>query len=78
MVDSGEERDVVQAFADEFGITFPVLLDRDEKVMELYQVFAIPTNYFLDADGIVRARMIEQVSPELITEKLPLIGVNPQ
>jgi len=78
MVDSGEEQDVVQAFADEFGITFPVLLDRDEKVMELYQVFAIPTNYFLDADGIVRARMIEQVSAELITEKLPLIGVNPQ
>lgn len=78
MVDSGEEQDVVRAFADEFGITFPVLLDQGEKVMELYQVFAIPTNYFLDAEGIVKARIIEQVLPELIAEKLPLIGVTPQ
>ncbi len=76
MVDSGEERDVVQGFADEFGMTFPVLLDQDEKLMELYQVFAIPTNYFLDADGMIRAKLIEQVSPDLIVEGLLLIGIS--
>jgi peroxiredoxin len=76
-VDSGEGADVVQGFADEFGITYPILLDRDRKVMELYQVFAIPTNLFLDADGIIRAKVIEKATPELFEEMLPLIGVSP-
>jgi hypothetical protein len=44
--------------------------------MELYQVFAIPTNYFLDADGMIRAKLIEQVSPDLIVEGLLLIGIS--
>jgi peroxiredoxin len=77
MIDSKEGPDVVRDFADDFGITYPILLDRTGKVMELYQVFAIPTNLFLDADGIIRAKIIEQVTAGLLAEKLPLIGVEP-
>jgi hypothetical protein len=40
-------------------------------------VFAIPTELFIDADGIIRAKIIESVTPELLAEKLPLIGVEP-
>jgi peroxiredoxin len=77
LVDGKESPDVVRQFADEFGITHPILLDRDGKVMKLYQVLAIPTELFIDADGIVRAKIIERVTPELLAEKLPLIGVDP-
>lgn len=77
LVDGKESPDVVRQFVDEFGITYPILLDRDGEVMELYQVFAIPTELFIDADGIIRAKIIERVTPELLAEKLPLIGVNP-
>ncbi|HET9912509.1 MAG TPA: redoxin domain-containing protein [Anaerolineales bacterium] len=77
MVDSKEGPDIVQQFADEFGITHPILLDRDGAVMELYQVFAIPTDLFIDAEGIIRAKIIESVTSQLLAEKLPLIGVEP-
>jgi thiol-disulfide isomerase/thioredoxin len=77
MVDSKESPDIVQQFADEFKITYPILLDRDGAVMELYQVFAIPTVLFIDGDGIIRAKVIEAVTPELLAEKLPLIGFQP-
>ncbi len=77
LVDSNEGPDVVQRFADEFGITHPILLDRDGEVLESYQIFAIPTELFIDAQGIIRAKIIERVTPELLAEKLPLIGVNP-
>jgi thiol-disulfide isomerase/thioredoxin len=77
MVDSKESPEVVQQFADEFGITHPILLDRDGTVMNLYQVFAIPTVLFIDAEGVIRAKVIEGVTPELLTEKLPLIGMSP-
>ena len=77
LVDSNEGAHVVQGFADEFGITHPILLDSDGVVLRLYQVFAIPTTLFIDAQGIIRAKIIEGATPELLAAKLPLIGVNP-
>lgn len=77
MVDSKESPAIVQQFADEFGITHPILLDPDGAVMDLYQVFAIPTVLFIDSDGVIRAKVIEGVTPELLADKLPLIGFQP-
>ena len=77
LVDSKESPEVVQAFVDEFSITHPVLLDMDGAVSKLYQIFAIPTEIFIDKDGVIRAKIIESVTLELLAEKLPLIGVNP-
>ena len=77
LVDSKESPEVVQAFVDEFSITHPVLLDMDGAVSKLYQIFAIPTEIFIDEGGVIRAKIIESVTPELLAERLPLIGVDP-
>ncbi len=77
LIDSKEDTAVVQDFAEEFGITHPILLDSNGAILKLYQVFAIPTELFIDADGIIRAKIIESVTTELLAEKLPLIGVDP-
>ena len=57
-------------------MTHPVLLDRDGSVTEQYQVFAIPTELFIDEDGIIQAKIIESVTPELLAKYLPLIGIH--
>jgi peroxiredoxin len=75
-VDSKEGADVVQDYVDESGITYPVLLDRDGSVNQLYEVFAIPTVLFIDGDGIIRAKIIEKVTTQVLQEKLPLIGID--
>ena len=77
LVDSKETPEAVQMFVDEIGITHPVLLDKDGAVSELYQIIAIPTGLFIDKDGVIRAKIVERVTPELLAEKLPLIGVDP-
>ncbi len=76
-MDIQESSQDVQQFADEFGLTHPILLDYDGEVKGLYQVFAIPTEFFIDKEGIIRAKIIEQVTPQLLAEYLPLIGVTP-
>jgi peroxiredoxin len=77
LIDSKESPDVVQRFADEFGITHPILLDQSGEVLKLYQIFAIPTELFIDADGMIRAKVVEGVTPELLLKNLPLIGITP-
>ena len=77
LVDSKESAELVRNYSDEMKITHPILLDPDGKVSEQYRVFAIPTELFIDANGIIRAKIIEQVTPGLLAEYLPLIGLNP-
>ncbi len=43
------------AFAQELGLSFPILLDRDGAVSRRYQLRALPTTYFIDRKGIIRA-----------------------
>ncbi len=50
-----EPRPDVQAFVDELGLTFDVLLDPGAEVQELYRIRGYPTSYFVDADGFIRA-----------------------
>jgi len=77
LVDSKESTEVVQQFADDFGITYPMLLDADGQISELYQVFAIPIELLIDKNGIIQAKIIEKVTPELLAKYLPKIGINP-
>ena len=76
-VDSKESPETVQGFVDEFGVTYPILLDTNGSTSDQYRIFAIPTGLFIDAQGIIRAKIIENVTPQLLAEKLPLIGINP-
>jgi cytochrome c biogenesis protein CcmG, thiol:disulfide interchange protein DsbE len=41
-------------FADELGLTFPILLDLDGQVSRQYQIRAMPTSFFVDGEGIIR------------------------
>jgi peroxiredoxin len=44
----------VKGFADKNGITFPILLDADNKVNGTYQILSIPTTYFIDRNGVIQ------------------------
>lgn len=77
LIESKEAPEVVQRYVDELGLTHPVLLDRDGKVQEMYKILAIPTELFIDEQGVIKAKIIEKVTPQLLAENLPLIGINP-
>ncbi len=59
--DEGKVREHIQAH----GHTFPVLLDRDNRVANLYGVFGLPVSVFIDETGTVR----EYVKGGLLTEQ---------
>src|SRR5262245_11602684 len=43
-----------RAFAQELGLTFPIVLDRDGEVSRRYQLHALPSTFIVDRKGIIR------------------------
>ena len=43
-----------RALAQETGVTFPVLIDTNQQVSELYGLEAMPSSILIDRDGVVR------------------------
>lgn len=50
-VNCGDDADTVKDFVDEYGYTFPVVLDEDYEVTMLYPSNSIPYTVVLDANG---------------------------
>ena len=53
-----EDRKSVQRFVDEYGLSFPVLLDTAGRIGAAYGARSIPTTYVVDRDGFVIAGTI--------------------
>lgn len=47
-----------QAFVEELGVTYPILLDLDGKVSALYQLRALPSSFFINPDGRIQEVII--------------------
>ncbi|MBV1906704.1 MAG: TlpA family protein disulfide reductase [Pseudomonadales bacterium] len=48
------EKAPAQALAKETGVSFPVLIDTDQKVSEQYNLEAMPSSVLIDRDGVIR------------------------
>ena len=67
----------VQAFADEYGLTFPIALDRNGKVANLYRVYSIPSVFFVDGNGVIQARSFGTPLEPQLEEALAAVGAVP-
>jgi thiol-disulfide isomerase/thioredoxin len=46
---------LIQPFAQEFGIDYPILVDRTGQVGEKYRLLGLPTTVFIDANGVIQS-----------------------
>ncbi len=59
----------VQAFVEEFNMTFPVLLDETSEVtLNLYQLRGLPMSIFVDRNGVIARMHIGAMTGEQIDE----------
>jgi peroxiredoxin len=66
------------AFAQELGLTFPVLLDRDGAVTRRYLVRALPSTFVVDRRGVIRAVIIGGASRAALQSAVePLLNESP-
>ncbi|HJT22362.1 MAG TPA: TlpA disulfide reductase family protein [Nitrospira sp.] len=60
-----EDDERVKAHIAQYGHTFPVLMDRDNKVANQFGVFGLPVSVFIDGEG----RVQEYIKGGLLTEQ---------
>jgi cytochrome c biogenesis protein CcmG, thiol:disulfide interchange protein DsbE len=76
-IDYEEAPDIVQPYVNKIGVTFPILLDQDGQVSEMYYARNFPTTFFVDANGILRAQHLGLLTEDLLVRYLKTIGIQP-
>jgi cytochrome c biogenesis protein CcmG, thiol:disulfide interchange protein DsbE len=55
------------SFVEEYGLTFPILMDTSGEVSRQYQMRALPTSFFVDREGIIQEVVVGgPMSPALL------------
>lgn len=72
-VDVREDVGTVNAFAQEFTVTFPMALDEDGVAQQAWGAFALPVHFWIDRDGIVRDGALGGIGPDLMVAALEKI-----
>lgn len=57
-VNAGQDKATVAAFMAKIGASYPALLDEKSAIARQYGVVGLPTTYFVDAKGVVRAKLV--------------------
>lgn len=64
----------VRKFANDYGATFPIVLDVDADVAGQYRLLGLPTTWFIDSEGILRAQQVGVLTKKIIAGKLDETG----
>jgi len=65
-IEAGETVSEVARFAEEYGLTFPVWADPDQKSIAAFRNMALPNSYVIDRRGQVRLTWTGAISREML------------
>lgn len=63
-----ERGDKVKEFVNEHKLTFPILLDENNEITDLYDVMIYPTTYIISTEGTITNKHTGPLDEELIKE----------
>lgn len=70
---AGNVRDYLVEMGDVKNGSYPNLKDPGARVAIDYGVYGVPETFFVDRRGVVRAKRIGRVTPEILETELPLL-----
>ena len=73
-VTSQDSMPAIQAFAQQFGMTWKIPLDTTGAVAQKYQIIAFPTSFFVDRAGLIEDKVVGALSPGTLNADLEAIS----
>jgi len=67
-VNFGEAPDVVNAFRAEQNVTYPLVMDENAAVQDMYAISGYPTSYLIGRDGVILARSLGELTTDEIDQ----------
>ena len=67
---SADQADQIPGFLEEFGITFPIVLDEDGEAIKTYRILGLPTTIFVDSNGIINEVFTGPLNKAYIESKI--------
>ena len=68
-IDQGEDARVVNAYVKQFGVDFPVYLDRDQRMGTMLHLVGLPSSFFIDRNGVVKDAVDGEMTYQMMTDK---------
>src|SRR5699024_261871 len=68
LIETEKSEDGVREFLEEYGVTFTVLSDEDNRVSTLYNASALPTSYLINTKGEVHNIAIGALTYEMMVQ----------
>lgn len=65
-VNSGESNLKVKTFRDQYGLSFPIVIDKAKDIRELYNIQPLPTTFLIDKDGKIQKIIITEMTKDEI------------
>ena len=65
-----DEEDRVRAFLQRYGSAYPSLLDPEARTAIAYGVAGVPETYFIDAAGVIQAKVAYPLDPDTMEKSL--------
>lgn len=70
MTKSEKSVEQVPMFLEQYGISFPILLDEHNEVANRYQVRSLPTTYLINSEGIIEQKIIGPMNKEMMKKEV--------
>ena len=74
-INEQEDPDEVREFLQQFGVSYPILMDRSAELAPVYRLMALPVTVFVDEEGILRYHHIGFMTEEQFSSYLTEMGV---
>ena len=72
-IDVQEPAGAVREYATKYGLTYPIGLDVTGAVFRTYRIFGLPSQYFIDRNGVIRGRYFGPLTRDLAEQQLKVI-----
>lgn len=69
-LNQAESAPTIEAFIQKHGLTYPMLVDEDMRVNNLYGVLNLPTTIFIDKNGVVRQVLIGTINQAVLEDRI--------
>ncbi len=69
-LNQAESARVIADYARDHGLAYPLLVDEDMRVNNLYGVLNLPTTIFIDRNGVVREVLIGTISQAVLEDRI--------